>query len=76
MLSSSLTFNQFLLPENDLVTQRALFVVLQYQQVSPPHLMFLQQPLALHTDLHHSQSNTIILTSVLQAARTLSISNS
>ena len=45
------TLNEFLLPEDDLITEGALLVILQYQQVSPSDLVLLQQTFALHSNL-------------------------
>ena len=48
---SILTFDEFLLPGDDLVTEGTLLVVLEYEEVPPPHLVLLKQRLALHLHL-------------------------
>ena len=46
------TFNEFLLADDDFIAQRSLSVVFQNQEISPPHLVLLQESFTLHLHLH------------------------
>ena len=51
----TLTINELLLPLDDFITDRPLFVILQYEQIPPPDLVLLQQRIALHLHLFNLQ---------------------
>ena len=53
---SILTFDEFLLPGDDLVAEGTLLVVLEDEEVPPPDLVLLQQSLTLHLHLAPSLS--------------------